>query len=306
VPEWELRAPAPALADGYRRAGWWNDDSLGQLVERGMLAAPDVPVHIWSTTRPWQGTLGGVLELSRRFAGGLRGLGVGPGDMVAVQLPNWIEGAATWFAGSMLGAVVVPIVHYYGTRELSFILRESRARILVIADRFAAVDHLANLEAVRPGLDALEQVVVVGDRLPAQASRFDDLLDRGRLDTAVTVDPARPALVAYTSGTSANPKGVIQSHRAVGAEVRAHLPTLIPPGRRPVLLGAPISHATGMLLGLLLPASRGESIQLIDAWDPAVVLDAMLADDLSAGSGATVFLTRCSTIRRSPTSTAPA
>jgi hypothetical protein len=46
-----------------------------------------------------------------------------------------------------------------------------------------------------------------------------------------------------------------------------------------------------MLLGLLLPASRGAPIHLIDAWDPDVVLDAVLTDDLSAGSGATVFLT---------------
>ena len=252
---------------------------------------PGVPVRIWSTTRPWSGTLGDLLDLSARFAGGLRRLGVGPGDVVAVQLPNWIEGAATWFASSMLGAVVVPIVHYYGTSELSYIMRESRARVLVVADRFGSVDHLANLEAVRPGLDALEHVVLVGDRRPADATRFGDLLDGDRLDTSVTVDPASPAVVAYTSGTSASPKGVIQSHRSLGAEVRIHMAMLIPPDRRPELLGAPISHATGMLLGLLLPASRGAPIHLIDSWDPGVVLDAVLSDDLSAGSGATVFLT---------------
>ncbi len=138
------------------------------------MRAPDVPVRIWSATRPWAGTLGDLLELSTRFAGGLRTLGVGPGDVVAVQLPNWIEGAATWFASSMLGATVVPIVHYYGTSELSFILGESHARVLVIADRFGTVDHLANLEAVRPGLDALEHVVVVGD----DASRVLDPVRR--------------------------------------------------------------------------------------------------------------------------------
>lgn len=289
--QWELREPEPARVARYRRNGWWNDDSLGMLVERGMRAQPGAPVRIWSATRPWQGTLADVLDLSSQFAGGLRHLGVVAGDVVAVQLPNWVEGAATWFAASMLGAIVVPIVHYYGTSELSYILQESRARVLVTGDRFGSVDYLANLEVVRPKLDALEQVVVVGDATPVGARRFGDLLDGDVLDSAVVVDPASPALIAYTSGTSANPKGVVQTHRSLGAEVRAHLPTLIPPRRRPVLLGAPISHATGMLLGLLLPASRGESIQLIDAWDPAVVLDAMLADDLSAGSGATVFLT---------------
>ena len=101
--------------------------------------------------------------------------------------------------------------------------RESHARVLVIVDRFGAVDHLANLEAVRPDLRALEHVVVVGDELPTGAARFQDLLDGDRVDTSVTVDPASPALVAYTSGTTADPKGVIQSHRALGAEVRAHL-----------------------------------------------------------------------------------
>lgn len=291
TPEWTLREPSSALGDAYHRAGWWNDDSLGQLVERGMRGAPHTPVRIWSATRPWQGTLGELLDGSYRFAVGLRHLGVRSGDVVAMQLPNWIEGAITWFAASMLGVVVVPVVHYYGARELAFILGESRAQIFVTTNRFGSVDYLANLEAVRRDLDALEHVIVVGDDRPASATGFDDLMAHDRLEAAVTVDPASPALIAYTSGTTAHPKGVIQSQRAIGAEVRAHLPVLIPPRRRPVLLGAPISHATGMLLGLLLPASRGEPIQLIDSWDPPTVLDAMLTDDLSAGSGATVFLT---------------
>ena len=177
--------------------------------------------------------------------------------------------------------------------------------VLVIAERFGSVDHLANLEAVRPGLDTLEHVVVVGDTRPASSTRFADLLDGDRLATSVTVDPASPTVVAYTSGTSANPKGVIQSHRSLGAEVRTHMSLLIPPGRRPELLGAPISHATGMLLGLLLPASRGAPIHLIDAWDPTVVLDAMLTDDLSRRAAARRCSSpACSDIRRSPTTTA--
>ena len=48
--------------------------------------------------------------------------GVGPGDVVAIWVPNWLEGALTYQAAMMLGATVVPIVHIYGPREVGFIL----------------------------------------------------------------------------------------------------------------------------------------------------------------------------------------
>ena len=58
----------------------------------------------------------------------------------------------------------------------------------------------------------------------------------------------------------------------------------------PTLVGAPVGHGIGMLAGLLLPVYRGQPIHLIDVWDPAAVLAAMVEDDLTAGSGATFFL----------------
>jgi non-ribosomal peptide synthetase component E (peptide arylation enzyme) len=84
--DWEPREPASDLARGRPR-GWWNDDSLGQLIERGS-GCSTPPSGSGRRPRPWTGTLGDLLELSTRFAGGLRRLGVGPGDVVAVQLPN--------------------------------------------------------------------------------------------------------------------------------------------------------------------------------------------------------------------------
>ena len=53
------------------------------------------------------------------LAAGLRDRGVGPGDVIAFQLPNWVEAAVTFWAAAFLGAVVVPIVHFYGRKEVS-------------------------------------------------------------------------------------------------------------------------------------------------------------------------------------------
>src|SRR5579871_4779398 len=62
-----------------------------------------------------------------RVAYGLAGLGVRPGDTVAVQVPNWAEGAVAHAAGWLAGTVVLPIVPIYGPREVGFILRQSAA-----------------------------------------------------------------------------------------------------------------------------------------------------------------------------------
>jgi acyl-CoA synthetase len=293
---WPLRTVPPALVERYRAEGWWRDETLGQLLDRGLRARPDLAVSIRSAVRPWRGTYGEVHALARRVAGGLRQRGIGPGDVVAFQLPNWMEAAATFWAVTMLGAVVVPIVHFYGAKEVGYILRRTGVRALVTADRFGHLDHLAVLEKLRPDLPDLELVAVVGDlatSVPPGAIGFDELAAAPPVDGPASVDPDLPALVAYTSGTTSDPKGVIHSHRTIGFEVR-QLSAAQPDHREHfnegALVGAPVGHGIGMLSALLIPVHRGEPIHLIDVWEPGAVLAAMLEDRLVAGAGATYFL----------------
>ena len=56
--------------------------------------------------------------------------------MVAFQLPNWMEAAAVFWASTLLGAVVVPIVHFYGRKEVDYILGATRPRVFITAERF--------------------------------------------------------------------------------------------------------------------------------------------------------------------------
>jgi acyl-CoA synthetase (AMP-forming)/AMP-acid ligase II len=225
-----------------------------------------------------------VAELARRVAGGLRANGIGAGDVVAFQLPNWAEAAAVFWGVSLLGAVLVPIVHFYGPKEVGYVLRQSGARALVTTTRFGHVDYLANLAELRPSLPALDLVAIVGER------SFDELVSGPAVDAPAAVDPDAPALIAYTSGTTADPKGVVHTHRSLVAEVH-QLGDIQPAADgRPSLVGAPVGHAIGMLAGLLLPVYRGQAIHLTDVWDPAAVLDAMVEADLTAGNGATFFL----------------
>jgi acyl-CoA synthetase len=288
--EWGLRSVPVPLARRYLEEGFWRDETLGQMLTGLIGAQPDLTFKIRSSVRPFTGTLAEVLDRARRLAGALQTKGLGPGDVVAFQLPNWVEAAVSFWAAALLGAVVTPIVHFYGPKEVDYILSRTGVRALVTAERFGRQDYLAPLDELRERAPGLELVAVVGDGpVPPWAVPFGSLLEAEPLAEPRPVDPAAPALIAYTSGTTANPKGVIHSHRTIGFEIR-QLGSM-QKGNPPLLVGAPVGHAIGMLSGLLVPLWRGDPIYLIDVWDPGKVLAAMLEDNLASGSGATYFLT---------------
>ncbi len=289
---WQLRPITGDLARRYRSEGLWTDETLGQFLDSRLRRDSGLYARVWSDTNPYRGTIGDVHDLACRIAGGLRARGIGPGDVVAFQLPNWIEAVGTFYALCMIGAVVTPIVHFYGSKEVRFILSQSGARAFVTASRFARHDYLAPLESLMAELPGLETVVVLPDGrpLPCNALPFTDLAAGPLLDTPLQADPDSPALLAYTSGTTTDPKGVIHTHRTIVFEVR-QLAAQQSDRQLPLLVGAPVGHGIGMLSALLVPREAHNPITLIDSWDPPSVLGAMVEANISAGSGSTYFLT---------------
>jgi acyl-CoA synthetase (AMP-forming)/AMP-acid ligase II len=155
-------------------------------------------------------------------------------------------------------------------------------------------DYLSHLDEIRADLPRLESVIVVGDGPhPAGTESFSALLDTPALTAPAWGDPTAPVVIAYTSGTTSDPKGVIHSDVTLMAEM-GHQTTMRGAGGRvdrPSLVGAPLGHAGGMYSSLLTPLPAGLPIHLIDKWDPEAVLRAMLEDGLSSGGGVTFFLT---------------
>jgi len=158
-----MRTIPGELVTRYEAEGWWTRDTIGDLLVRGLAATPDAEFHVHSAVRPWSGTFQDVEAVARRLAAGLRDRGVGPGDVVAFQLPNWMEAAAVFWASALLGAVVVPIVHFYGRKEIGYILESTRPKVFVGTERFGRLEFHDDLCA---------EVPVVG----VVGRDFDDLL----------------------------------------------------------------------------------------------------------------------------------
>ena len=240
-------------------------------------------------------TLGVLVSEAERLAGALQARGIGPGDVVAVQLPGSYEGAVTQVAVALCGAVLLPVVMIYGPREMDLILDRAGAAALFVPREYRGRPHAATLLGGLASLPALKLAVVVGDSTPdsaldnSGATGFAELLEgRAGAYQQPRLDPDDRAVLMYTSGTTAEPKGVQHSHRTLLAEVPAQVYTYNGPGALHLGLFPP-GHMAG-LNSLLRSLLRGTPTIIMQAWDAALAAQLIDRHQVTSSVGAPVQL----------------
>ncbi|HEY2717665.1 MAG TPA: AMP-binding protein [Solirubrobacterales bacterium] len=279
--------PEPALRRRYEADRSWTEELID-----GFLA--ELAADPRSAERPAVVDAGTTLthaELEQQVqsvAASLAGLGTGRGDVVSWQLPNWLEAVVLHHAILRIGAVSNPIVAIYRRREVEFILRQAESRIFVVPQAFRGFDYPAMVDEMATGLPALDHVVVARGSAPG-CMRFEELLAGGR-PPEVARSAKDPAVLLYTSGTTADPKGVVHPHATLVRENRTMIDVYGLDQRDSVLMCSPLTHITGLLYGAQLPLMLGSGVVLQDVWDPLVALQLVERHRCAFMVAATPFL----------------
>lgn len=259
-PTWTPRTLAGAL-----------DAACEEFAERAFVVT-EAGIWTYAQMREW----------SARLAGGLRDLGVGVGDHVAVVLANDAAFVAVRYAIARLGAVTVPINVAHRTAELGFILRRSDSSVLITMDRFRDLDYLPMLDELDGTLPALRHVVVhplAGGR-PGTTTLAD--LDRAAPVAVPAGEPDDVADLLFTSGTTGEPKGVQLTHDMLLRTAYGSTWGRAYSDAHRVVFSLPLFHVYGYVEGLLTVPFVGGCIVTRRTFDPGAILDAIAdhrADD---------------------------
>lgn len=231
-----------AAAKRYYEAGVWRADTLYSLLARHAAQRPhdfalrDARVRLtWAALAAWVDTV----------AERLHGAGVRAGQRVAVWLPSRAESVVTLLACARNGYVCTPSLHQnYTVAEIVTLLERSRAAALVMQPGYGADARRQDVVGAARGLDFLKAVYAVGgphgDALPFPAA------EPGLKPSAPPdPDPDKIVYLAFTSGTTGVPKGVMHSDNTLLANGRAMVADWHHDHRTVLLSLSPMSHHIG-------------------------------------------------------------
>ncbi len=293
----------PELVNEYRSTGAWRDRDLGSYLSDAARRAPEtaaaVSVDGSTGERVASCTYAELEDMTERIAGGLADLGIGAGDTVSIMMPNRLEFQALLYAVARLGAIYSGIPVNYGSREATFMLRRARSRLLVVAADYRGKDFLATARELREGAPGVENVVVIGGRAPREPGwvGFEDLVQNSPegapARAATPVDPLSLVHIGFTSGTTGEPKGVMNTHQTLDAVLRRwveHIGADFIGDDAVNLIPSPVGHHTGFLWGALLSAYVGARAVYLDRWEPRTAVEVMRREGVTMMTAAPTFL----------------
>lgn len=194
------------------------------------------------------------------FSSWLNSRGVAPDDRVAIIGDNTARWISLYLGILRIGAIAVPLDTAYKSAQIRTVLENSGARIIFTTQRYAD-----NVAAACAGLESAPDVRLL-DAPRGEAATAPPVVHRGDHDAAV---------ILYTSGTTADPKGVVLTHGNLEAERQAAFSVVTLDEKDAVLGVLPLFHSLAQMANLLLPLAAGARVVFLQSVSSTALLEAL-------------------------------
>ena len=264
---------------------------LWELIEMRAAETPDAQMAV--DERGDTMTFAQLKDRAERAAAGLAERGVGEGTVVSWQLPTWIESMVLVAALARLQAVQNPILHIYREREVGFIIRQAKSRLLLVPSTFRGFDFEAMARGLAEGTDA--EVLVADRSLPE-----GDPSALPPPPPPTTPEDAPVRWLFYTSGTTSDPKGAQHTDHTIGitAAGMCERLELMPDDRN--ALAFPFTHIGG-IIWMFSGLFEGFTNILMEAFDPVGTVEVLQREGVTlAGSGTPFHMAYLAAQRKDP------
>ena len=280
--------------NNYREAGYWLDKTVDQLLNEAITRTPDkisIIADRADREQAFRLTYRELGNLVDRGASSLSRLGVGPRDVVTVQLPNWWEFVVTALACSKIGAVFNPVMPILRERELLYALNFCESKVFIVPKVYRGFDYAAMAEGMRGELHHLQHLIVVDGEADSSFERA--ILSAGpggERSLAPALGPDDMAVVMFTSGTTGEPKGVIHTSNSLVGCTKALTQRFGLHDNEVLLVASPVAHMTGYAAVVLLSIYLGGTMVLQDVWEPKHGVSLMVREGVTYTAASTPFL----------------
>src|SRR5690606_18148486 len=273
----------------WYRDGYFRDDTLLDVIKRSAHNHPDAYLCLESDVRPGRITAAELLRESELLASALHASGIRAGDVVAIQLPNWVEAIALCEACALLGAVMLPITAIFGAAELEYILDNSGAKIVFMPGSWRKRDYRDSVAQLR-AKTRLDTIVIIDENATIGAITWSEFRERAGVAFPPTTAKADDVVaMIYTSGTTSNPKGGLHTHNTLLSDSRSAIAFWQESITKTYLSPWPFGHIAAQLSYIHFWAD-GANLVLTDRWEPLEVARIVERHRVAATTGVPYFL----------------
>lgn len=260
----------------FLKKGIWKNESFIDVLKADVEKSPDL-VH---KDERQSFTYRQFWDKVEAIAAAFYRMGVRKGDRVALQMPNTLDYVLAIFGASRIGAISVLLQVDLGRKALKESLNQSKSKLWITVDSYRGQPLWQRAMDMQKEVSSLKEVIVQGDvtDIPDALQTFTALKNSGeKLPEDILREnapgPLDGFLMAFTSGTTGSPKGVVHLHGNYLWAARAYAKNF---GYAPgdcVLDIAPIAHQTGMLAGIMMTIVTGGRLVLLDRFSAKRVLE---------------------------------